>query len=290
MTDILLAGRTDTRQAPTPRPLRVMVVDPQPEGRSLLKGALRNVPYVESVRETGSSKNILEVLADSQADVVIIEQNLGDEDVFAVVKRLRSAPELANARFILLTSSLDMEGRRKGMEVGIQSYLSRPYDINGLERALRDAMGKVSTNHKDTLNKVRRIEFFSQFSDMELVRLLKICHTRKYQAGETIFSEGENGDRLYVLVAGQVQILKQRENKKETLAKLSPGDCFGEMALVDQEPRSADAIALNDCMIIELNAEIINDVNDILALKLFRRMAMLVTKKLREYTRQNRPH
>jgi len=56
---------------------------------------------------------------------------------------------------------------------------------------------------------------------------------------------------------------------------------------VDQEPRSADARAKGDTMIIEVNDQIINDINDILALKLFRKIAILVTKKLRTYTSQH---
>ena len=284
MTELLVAGKADARQRPA-RTLKLMIVDPLSESRSLLRGALRNLKQIEVVRETGTPKNIEELLGDTPLDLIMIDQNLGDENVYDVVKHLKSQPATANVKFVLMSSALDMEARRKGMEAGILGYLAKPYDLNSLERSLRDALGRVSTNHKDTLNKVRRIEFFSEFSDLELVRLLKICQTRKYHAGEPIFREGERGDRLYVLIAGQVQILKQRDTGKEVLVTQNPGDAFGEMALVDAAPRSADAVALTDCMVIEVNAEIINDINDILALKLFRKMAILVTKKLREYTR-----
>lgn len=267
------------------RALRLLIVDPLPESRQLLKGALRNLKEIDSVRETGSAKHIFEITADAPIDLLIIDQNLGDENVFDIVKQLKSEPRTANVKCVLMSSDLDTESRRKGIETGILGYLAKPYDLNSLESAIRDALGKVSTNHKETLNKVRRITFFSEFTDLELVRLLKICHTRKFQAGETLFREGDHGDRLYVLIAGQIHIIKRREGSKEVLATLGVGDCFGEMALVDQEPRSADAAAATDCMVIEVNAQIINDINDILALKLFRKMAILVTKKLRVYTR-----
>ncbi len=268
-----------------PRALRLLIVDPLPESRQLLKGALRNLKDIDSVRETGSPNHILEITADAPVDLMMIDQNLGDENVFDVVKRLKSEPRTASVKCVLMSSNLDTESRRKGIEAGILGYLSKPYDLNSLEGAIRDSLGKVSTNHKETLSKVRRIEFFSEFSDLELVRLLKICHTRKFAAGEFLFREGDHGDRLYVLIAGQMHIQKRKDNTKEVLATLGVGDCFGEMALVDQEPRSADAVAATDCMVIEVNAQIINDINDILALKLFRKMAILVTKKLRVYTR-----
>lgn len=285
MSEVLAQIARPEGRTRSSRSLRLLIVDPMPESRQLLKGALRNLKDIDSVRETGSARHIFEITAEAPVDLILIDQNLGDENVFDVVKRLKAEPRTASVRCILMSSNLDTESRRRGIETGILGYLVKPYDLNSLEGAIRDAFGKVSTNHKETLSKVRRIEFFSEFSDLELVRLLKICHTRKFSAGEVLFREGDHGDRLYVLIAGQVHIAKRKDNTKEVLATLGVGECFGEMALVDQEPRSADAVAATDCMVIEVNSQIINDINDILALKLFRKMAILVTKKLRVYTR-----
>lgn len=283
MTDILI-GAAQKRQR-TGTELSVLVVDPSPESRSLLKGALRSVDGVHTVRDSGTPQNVMEIIHEQPADVIFLEQQLGeDQDAFELVKQIKNQPAGANAKFVLTSSELDMESRRKGMEAGILGYLSKPFDIRGLEAAIRDALGKVSTNHKDTLNKVRRIAFFTDFSDMELVRLLKICHTRKFAKDEVVFSEGELGDRFYVLLAGNVEITKQRKDRVESLMTVQAGECFGEMAIVDAEPRSADVHAVNDATLLEVNAEIIKNVNDVLALKIFRKLAILVTQKLRAYT------
>ena len=288
MTESVLLNPDAHRKEKPQQGLKLLLVDPQPEGRALLKAAVRSIESVLSVRETSNAKNIPGILETQKIDIVLIEQNMDDVDVFRVVKQLRLDPRFGHLRFVLMSSALDMESRRKGIEAGILGYLSKPFDINSLERALKDSMGKVSTNHKDTLNKVRRIDFFSDFSDLELVRLLKICHTRKFSEAETVFSEGEKGDRLYVVVMGQVEIVKKRpsDGAYERIVLFNPGDVFGEMSIVDQEPRSADARSVTESMIIELNAQIINDINDILALKLFRKIAILVTKRLRTYTSQ----
>ena len=264
--------------------IHVMVVDPNAEGRSLLKAALRSVSSVASIRETGTPQNILGMLDEHPADLIFIEQGQVEDDVYHVVQHIRNQPAGANTRFVLMSTELNMDSRRQGMGAGILGYLSKPYDIRGLEAAIRDAMGKVSTNHKDTLNKVRRIEFFSEFSDPELVQLLKICHTRKFSKGETVFREGELGDRFFILIAGSVEITKQRKDHVESLMTIQAGDCFGEMAIVDAEPRSADVGAVTDSTVIEVNAQIIKDPNDTLALKIFRKLAILVTQKLRSYT------
>lgn len=286
MTESPLINPENRPPARSTRALNVALVDNVPESRALLKAALRSINFIDNIRETSNLANIPQILSEQPVNIIIIEENLEDTDVFGMVKKIRSNPPTSNVRFILMSSNLDTESRRKGMEAGILGYLSKPFDIMGLERSIKDSMGKVSTNLKETLNKVRRIEFFSDFTDLELVRLLKICHTRKYQDEDQIFSEGEKGDRLYVLVAGNVEILKHREAGAEVLATLNPGEVFGEMALVDHEPRSADARARGDSMIIEVNDQILSDINDILALKLFRKIAILVTKKLRAYTQQ----
>lgn len=272
--------------APKVEGFNIIVVDPQPDSRALLKGALRSIPLIRSVVETPNIANVVEILKENPAQIVMVDHFQGETDVFEAVRKIKSHPSGMKLNFVLVSNAMDVEARRQGMEVGISGYLPKPFDIKSLETSIKDARGKFSTNHKDTLNKVRRIAFFSDFSDAELVRLLKICHTRKYQNGDMVFHEGDTGDRLYVMIAGEVEILKSREGGSDLLARQTAGDVFGEMAIVDESPRSADARVSKDSMLIELNAEIINDINDILALKLFRKIAILVTKKLRDYTRQ----
>lgn len=75
-------------------------------------------------------------------------------------------------------------------------------------------------------------------------------NTKKYAAGETIFVEGDtDSDCMYVLEAGQVEIA----NHMHFLEMIEAGGFFGEMALVNDKPRSATATAKTDCVAIEVN-------------------------------------
>ncbi|MEP7082165.1 MAG: cyclic nucleotide-binding domain-containing protein [Chloroflexota bacterium] len=73
-------------------------------------------------------------------------------------------------------------------------------------------------------------------------RLAQIGKRRTYAAGETIVEEGEKGVALYVILSGRVRV----ERSGEALGELGPGDFFGELALIEDEPRSATVIAVDE--------------------------------------------
>lgn len=72
--------------------------------------------------------------------------------------------------------------------------------------------------------------------------------------GATIFTEGERGDTMYVIVEGRVQILRKGSKSPVVLATLQPGSFFGEMAVVDQAERTATAVALTDVSLLAVHA------------------------------------
>ncbi len=77
--------------------------------------------------------------------------------------------------------------------------------------------------------------------------------TRPYPKNTMIFSENEPGTELYIIQKGVVKITKIVENNEVLLAMLKPGEIFGEMALLENKPRSASAIANEDCTLMAVN-------------------------------------
>ncbi len=78
---------------------------------------------------------------------------------------------------------------------------------------------------------------------------------RMYPKDTMIFSEGQPGEELYIIQRGSVKITKIVDNNEVLLAVLKSGDIFGEMALLESKPRSASAVAYEDCTVLAVNRE-----------------------------------
>ena len=100
-----------------------------------------------------------------------------------------------------------------------------------------------------------RSPVFEMLSEAELAELARLCRTVTWQAGEVIFREGEPGASLFVLTAGEVEVLNHHAGAEKVITELSAPAAFGEMALVDREARSATVRARTACQALELTAE-----------------------------------
>lgn len=79
--------------------------------------------------------------------------------------------------------------------------------------------------------------------------MFQIASYETFQDGETIFAEGANGDWIYVVEEGTVEISKKVDDRKIVIEILKPGDIFGEMAYIDKTPRSATATAIGKAVV-----------------------------------------
>lgn len=96
-----------------------------------------------------------------------------------------------------------------------------------------------------------RVPAFAHLSFRELKEVAAIVHKREYRAGEPVFHQGDPGLGMYIIQEGSVSIvISETDGGKKELAVLTEGDFFGELALLDESPRSADALCKTDCLLI----------------------------------------
>jgi CRP-like cAMP-binding protein len=99
---------------------------------------------------------------------------------------------------------------------------------------------------------IRQLHLFSTLRPRELRVVDGLLHEREYLAGEVVFDEGEEGQALYVVLKGRVLICRQGDPVNGRIAEIPPGALFGELALLDGIPRTAQARALDNCTIAAL--------------------------------------
>lgn len=97
---------------------------------------------------------------------------------------------------------------------------------------------------------------FDMLSNQELEYVAELARPRKFAAGQTVFEEGELGDSLYVIVSGEIEVLRRDgDGAQKLLTTLAAPQFFGEMSLIDKEYRSATVRARSDAELLHLTAE-----------------------------------
>ena len=100
---------------------------------------------------------------------------------------------------------------------------------------------------------LKKIPLFASLSETDLQNLTNLLRRKQLGRGELLFQQGDEGTALYIIVQGRIKISLSRRMDNVTLAILGQGEFLGEMALLDDLPRSADAIALEDSQLYVLN-------------------------------------
>jgi len=104
------------------------------------------------------------------------------------------------------------------------------------------------------LQKLKEIPIFAEIADTDLSHIAEIIQQRNYPEGAVIIEELTDAERFFIIYQGKIEITKKLEDGEElVLAVQSDGDFFGEMALLDERPRSASARALEPTTVLEIS-------------------------------------
>lgn len=111
----------------------------------------------------------------------------------------------------------------------------------------------ADAKHKNLEDLIKSVEIFDGLETRDINKVLKVATGKTYKTDQEIFKEGDKGDCFYLIIDGRVRINKQlADGRIEEVATLKTGDYFGEMSLLDGEPRSAGVLAIEESKLLEI--------------------------------------
>jgi CRP-like cAMP-binding protein len=124
------------------------------------------------------------------------------------------------------------------------------------------------------------VRAFQGLTPAEISDLLGSSEKCTFAPGAHIIKEGNIGAHMYIILSGEARVLKSGRDGEVELARLVPADSFGEMALADNEARSASVVADTDCVLVRINDQIINARTEI-GVKVYRNITKVLSARLR---------
>jgi serine/threonine protein phosphatase PrpC/CRP-like cAMP-binding protein len=157
-------------------------------------------------------------------------------------------------------------------------------------RAVADPEDKVLEEQRASevnlkLDTLKKIPLFRYLTYQELVKVLNITYLETYEGGAQIIKEGDSGEELYIVLAGRVVVSRSGQE----IVELHPGVHFGEMALVDQSPRSATVTAKDPTRLLVVQRRSFYTLirkEPVLAVKLLWSFVQVLSRRLRETNEQ----
>lgn len=113
---------------------------------------------------------------------------------------------------------------------------------------------------EERIEALSSVSLFKGLGQVHVERIAEIAEEVSLKKGQVLFREGEPGDRLFAILDGKIRISRQIPGiGEEALAILEAGDHFGEMAIIDDDPRSGDALAHEACRLLTISKTAMQD-------------------------------
>ncbi|WP_259067363.1 response regulator [Mucilaginibacter sp. X4EP1] len=205
-----------------------------------------------NVASASNGKAGVELAFSDVPDIILCDIMMPEIDGYGVLYLLSKRPETVAVPFIFLTAKAEHFDRRKGMEMGADDYLTKPFDdmelLNAIESRLKKKAGQQAYYSKS----LDRLDALVAKQD-GLVALHHIIEERKarlVKKNQVIYYEGDKGNGLYVVLSGKVKTIKLTQDGRELMTGIYAADDYlGINAMLANEEYGDTATALEDSML-----------------------------------------
>ena len=231
----------------------ILVIDDNSDIRDNTAEILELAGYKTFTAENG--KRGVDVAVREKPAVIVCDIMMPELDGYGVLHLLRKNPDTQNIPFIFLTAKTERSDFRKGMEMGADDYITKPFDdlelLNAIEVRLKRSEILVS-NYSSSQQGVS--QFIKDVKDSGLLKHLSEQYdVESYPKKQTVYQQGKRPRFLYYLAKGKVKAFKSHPDGKEYITDLySEGSFLGYTALIDDKNYDDGAVVLEDAEIMQI--------------------------------------
>lgn len=229
---------------------KVLIIEDNNDIRENIVEILELANY--TVFAASNGKTGVDLALKNVPDIILCDIMMPELDGYGVLYMLNKNPQMAAIPFIFLTAKAERIDLRKGMEMGADDYLTKPFDDMELLNAIESRLKK----------KEQQESFYSKSLDhlgsiisknnglAELKKVIAERKTRHFKKNQVIYYDGDKGNGLYLIINGKVKTIKLAQDGRELMTGMYTNDDYlGIHALLSNEPFSDTATALEDTVL-----------------------------------------
>jgi CheY-like chemotaxis protein/CRP-like cAMP-binding protein len=231
----------------------ILIIDDNEDIRENTAEILALGGYRTITAENGK-KGVEAALAE-KPDLIVCDIMMPELDGYGVLHLLRKNPETEGIPLIFLTAKAERSDLRKGMEMGADDYVTKPFEELELMNAIESRLKKVDILQKKYNASGKGLSELA--NDLQANGMLKFnlenYNSELYSKKQSIYVEAKRPRFLYYVVKGKVKGFKTHEDGKEYITDLySDGDFIGYPALIEEKNYDDSAVALEETEIIQI--------------------------------------
>jgi CRP-like cAMP-binding protein/CheY-like chemotaxis protein len=235
---------------------KVLLIEDDDIMRNNIEEILRLAQYDVLIANNG--KHGSELAIKFQPDIIVCDILMPELDGFGVLFVLSKNKQTANIPFIFLSAKAQKSDIRKGMDLGADDYLCKPFDDNELLSAIESRLKKNSRLNEEEKTRLSFDKNTLRDNDKlsHIYDLFKNKHKTKYKKKEIIYHNNDLAQNLFILKEGRVKSFQTHEEGKEYITRVyKSGEFFGYTAILSGQDYSDTATALEDCEIYKVSKD-----------------------------------
>lgn len=234
--------------------IRILVIEDNEDVRENIAEILELANYRVSTAENGMIG--IEKAIKDKPDVILCDIMMPGLDGYEVLEKLKTSKKTASIPFIFLTAKVEKSDIRRGMNLGADDYLTKPFQENELLEAIECRLRKHNFLKKEFSKNIEGLNEFideaSQYGNLE--NLTRDFSVQNYKKKESIFMEGAGAHNLYFVQSGTVKTFRTTDSGKELVTGIyGAGDFIGQLSLLsDKGTFTETAVVLEAAEICEI--------------------------------------